>query len=76
MEDDRAYTVQKLIREHLKSPLLRHIRDGYAVQKLASDIVRRLDRRGGIWEKWEAQREPLLKAAARLGSRPKICATS
>ena len=64
MEDDRVYTVQKLIHEHLKSPSLRHIRDGYAVQKLAGDIVRRLDRRGGLWEKWEGQREPLLKAAA------------
>lgn len=64
MEDDRVYTVQKLIQEHLKSPSLRHIRDGYAVQKLAADIVRRLDHRGRLWEKWEGQREPLLKAAA------------
>ncbi len=64
MEDDRVYNVQKLIQEHLKSPSLRHIRDGYAVQKLAADIVRRLDRRGRLWEKWEGQREPLLKAAA------------
>ncbi len=64
MEDDRVYIVQSLIAEHLKSPSLRHIRDGYAVQKLATQIVRRLDRRGGLWEKWEGQREPLLKAAA------------
>lgn len=64
MEDDRVYVVQRLIQEHLKSPSLRHIRDGYAVQKLASHIVRRLDRTGGLWEKWEGQREPLLKAAA------------
>ena len=64
MEDDRIYLVQGLLEEHLKSPSLRHIRDGYAVRKLCAQIVRRLDRRGGLWEKWEGQREPLLKAAA------------
>jgi hypothetical protein len=64
MEDDRLYLVQGLIEEHLKSPSLRHIRDGYAIRKLSAQIVRRLDRRGGLWEKWEGEREPLLKAAA------------
>jgi hypothetical protein len=64
MEDDRIYLVQGLLEEHLKSPSLRHIRDGYAVRKLCTQIVRRLDRKGGLWEKWEGHREPLLKAAA------------
>lgn len=64
MDDDRAYVVQRLIHDHLKSPSLRHIRDGHAVHRLAHDIIRQLDRTGALWQKWEGQREVLLKAAA------------
>lgn len=64
MDDDRVYVVQSLIHDHLKSPSLRHIRDGHAVHNLAHGIIGRLDRRGALWQKWEGQREVLLKAAA------------
>ena len=63
-EDDRVNQVQRLILEHLKSPSLCHIRDAYAVNKLAHDIVRKLDRGNPLWQKWEGPRDALAKAAA------------
>ena len=62
--DDRASIVHALIGEYLKSPSLRHIRDPYAVRKLAEAIVTRLDRGSGLWQKWTGPREALVKAAA------------
>jgi hypothetical protein len=41
-EDDRVYDVKRLIVEHTKSPSLRHIRDPYALHKLAAEIVKKL----------------------------------
>lgn len=64
MEDDRTYGVATLIHEHLKSPSLRHIRDGYAVGKLAQRIVAQFDRDTALWKKWDGPREILLKAAS------------
>lgn len=61
--DDRIDTVRHLINEHNKSPSLRHIRDPYAISKLASDIVRSLDRGSSVWQKWEGVREQLARAA-------------
>jgi hypothetical protein len=52
-----------MINEHTKSPSLRHIRDPYAISKLASDIVRSLDRGSSVWQKWEGVREQLVRAA-------------
>lgn len=60
---DRIDTVRNLINEHNKSPSLRHIRDPYAVSKLASNIVRSLDRGSSAWQKWEGVREHLAHAA-------------
>jgi hypothetical protein len=64
MEDDRVEIVRRQIFAYLKSPSLKHIRDGWAVEKLARDIIRRLDRRSALWAKWEGERETLCKAAA------------
>lgn len=63
-ENDRVNQVQRLILEHLKSPSLRHIRDAYAVNELAHDIVRKLDRGNPLWQKWEGPCDALAKAAA------------
>ena len=63
-EDDRAYEVLRLILEHLRSPSLRHIRDAYAVNKLAHDIFKTMDRGIPLWQKWEGPRDVLAKAAA------------
>jgi hypothetical protein len=64
MDDDRVEVVRRQIFEHLKSPSLKHIRDGWAVDKLAREIIRQLDRRSALWAKWEGEREALCKAAA------------
>jgi hypothetical protein len=61
--DDRVDTIRHLINEHNKSPSLRHIRDPYVISKLASDIVRSIDRRSSVWQKWEGARENLARAA-------------
>lgn len=43
---------------------MKHIRDGWAVNKVACDIIRDLDGRSSVWPKWEGPREALLKAAS------------
>lgn len=62
--DERPTIVHRLIAEHLRSPSLRHIRDPYAVRKLAGEIVAKLDRGCGLWGKWDGPREALVRAAA------------
>src|ERR1700690_4344704 len=42
---------------------LRHIRDPHSLRRLAREIVRRMDRGNSIWNKWDGQREVLLKSA-------------
>ncbi len=62
-EDDRVWVVRQLVSDHVKSPSLKHIRDPYAVGRLAQEIVRRLDRDNSLWRKWNGPRETLLKSA-------------
>ena len=62
-EDERVWAVKELLFAYVRSPSLRHIRDPYSVTRLAADIVKRLDRGGSFWKKWDAQRELLLKSA-------------
>jgi hypothetical protein len=62
-EDERVSIVHRLLREHLQSPSLRHIKDPYIVSTLAHTIVRKLDRGNSSWLKWTAPREQLVKAA-------------
>lgn len=61
MEDDRKYTVQRLLTDYVRSPSLRHIRDPYSLRKLAAKIVKTIDRCNSIWGKWDGQRELLLR---------------
>ncbi len=62
-EDERIWAVKQLLFEHVKSPSLRHIRDPHAVSTLARNIVSRIDRANAIWQKWEGQRERVIKSA-------------
>src|SRR5438270_234766 len=62
-EDDRIGIVKDLLFAHVKSPSVKHIRDPYAISRLATEIVRRVDRGNSIWRKWTEQRELLLKCS-------------
>ncbi|MCS4091857.1 hypothetical protein [Rhizobium sp. BK176] len=63
MEDDRARTVKHILDDYMQSPSLRHLRDPNSLLKVAEAIVKRLDRENGIWQKWEGEREALLRSA-------------
>src|SRR5476649_979420 len=62
-DDARIGMVCGLLVEHTKSPSLKHIRDPYALNKLAHQIIRRLDGGNPLWKKWTGGREELLSAA-------------
>ncbi|MEY9583329.1 hypothetical protein [Sinorhizobium fredii] len=63
IDDDRVWAVQAILSDYVKSPSLRHLRDPHSLMKVAKDIVKRLDRGNGLWQKWEGEREALLKSA-------------
>jgi hypothetical protein len=63
-DDERLCRVRDLLAEYVRSPSLRHIRDGYGLQRLASDILKAVERANPIWTKWSAPREWLARAAA------------
>jgi hypothetical protein len=62
-EDERIWAVKELLFEYVKSPSLRHIRDPHSVNRLAQEIVKRIDHGNSIWRKWDGPRETLLKSA-------------
>lgn len=62
--EDQAGIVRRLLSEYVRSPSLRHIRDSYALARLASEIVGKLNRGSSAWLKWSASREEVVKAAA------------
>ncbi|WP_349434290.1 hypothetical protein [Pararhizobium sp. A13] len=61
--DDRIWAVKGILDDYVKSPSLRHLRDPHSLINVAKVIVKRLDRQSGIWQKWEGERETLLKSA-------------
>ncbi|RYE64722.1 MAG: hypothetical protein EOO83_00440 [Oxalobacteraceae bacterium] len=63
LDDDRVQIVKRCLFEHVRSPSLRHIKDPYAVLKLAQEIVRKLDRGNSMWTKWNGPREQLAQSA-------------
>jgi hypothetical protein len=63
MVDDRVGMVRGILADYMKSPSLRHLRDPHSLIDVAKVIVRRLDRQRGIWQKWEGERDKLLKSA-------------
>lgn len=62
-DDGRIRAVQAILSEYVRSPSLRHLRDPHSLLQVARDIVKCLDREHGIWQKWTAEREALLKSA-------------
>jgi hypothetical protein len=62
-EDVRISVVRDLIAEHTRSPSIKHIRDPYALTKLAQKVIRRLDGANAIWRKWNGSRETVLRSA-------------
>lgn len=63
-EDDRKESMRRLIREHVSSPSLRHIRDGRSIDRLVSDILKVFERHNPMWLKWSEARETLARPAA------------
>ncbi len=61
--DHRASAVQRLVREHVRSPSLRHIRDPHALEKLCVAIVQAVDQSGSVWQKWDGKRDEVLQPA-------------
>lgn len=61
--DDRIWAVKGILDDFMKSPSLRHLRDPHSLMNVAKVIVKRLDRQSGLWQKWEGEREALLKSA-------------
>jgi hypothetical protein len=62
--DERANAVRHLIHDHVRSPSLKHIRDAYAVGRLAQRIVDTIDRQPSVWTKWDGLRESVIRKAA------------
>lgn len=62
-EDERVWAVKELLFGYVKTPALRHIRDPNSVSILARNIVARIDQANAIWQKWDGQRELLIKSA-------------
>jgi hypothetical protein len=64
MDENRIYSVMRLISDYAQWPSLRHIRDPYSLRKLARDIARHMGQANSIWKKWNGQREVLATSAA------------
>jgi len=63
LEQHRVSTVRNLLSEFVRSPSLTHLRSHHVLDKLASEIVRRLDAASPLWGKWGGAREDLARAA-------------
>jgi len=63
LEQHRVSTVRNLLSEFVRSPSLAHLRSPHVLDKLASEIVRRLDLASPLWGKWGGAREDLIRAA-------------
>lgn len=63
LENDRILHVRDLLKEHVSSPSLAHIRDPHALLAIARRIVDSLHRGKRIWQKWEGDREVFVRSA-------------
>lgn len=63
-EDERLWKIRQHLYSFTRSPSLKHVRDPYFLNKLATDILKAVDRNTGPWVKWEGTREVVLKSAA------------
>jgi hypothetical protein len=63
IDNGRVRWVRELLTEYVKSPSLRHLRDDHSLNRLASEIIRKLDRTNPVWRKWNEPREAVLLSA-------------
>jgi hypothetical protein len=63
ISDDRVSAVQGILSDYVRSPSLRHLRDPHSLHRVAREIVKCLDRQTKVWQKWEGEREALLKSS-------------
>jgi len=61
-DDERVEAVKGLLSDYVRSPSLRHIRDMHSLDRLAKEIVRRVDRGNSIWRKWIGERDAFLRS--------------
>ena len=63
-DDERIWTVVRVIDEYVRSPSLRHIRHPDQLRKVAAEIVKHLDRGANpMWSKWDSNRDAVAHAA-------------
>jgi hypothetical protein len=63
-DEDLLQSVRSLLFEYVKSPALSHIRDPYAINKLAQRIMAAVTGVNPVWRKWGSDREAVLRSAA------------
>ncbi|MCW3476269.1 hypothetical protein [Limobrevibacterium gyesilva] len=63
-DDQRLHAVFTLLREHVASPSLRHIRDPGQLSKVATKILKTLDGARDPWRKWPSARDTLIRKAS------------
>lgn len=63
LEQHRIATVREMLSDFVRSPSLKHLRSVHVLDKLASEIVRRLDLPPQLWSKWGGSREDLIRMA-------------
>lgn len=59
----RISVIRSLVGDYVRSPSLSHIRSIHALDRLASEILRRLDVGSPLWVKWNDQRDELARAS-------------
>jgi hypothetical protein len=64
LDETQKARVRELIRAHVASPSLRHVRDGAMVERLVDAIGKALERHDPVWQKWSEPRETLARPAA------------
>ena len=63
LHQHRISVIRSLLGDYVRSPSLAHLRSMHALDKLASEIVRRLDAALPLWTKWSDVREELARAS-------------
>jgi len=68
LEQHRIATVREMLSDFVRSPSLKHLRSVHVLDKLASEIVRRLDLPPQLWSKWGGNRPPRAQCSFAGGS--------
>ncbi|MBW0159638.1 hypothetical protein [Sedimentimonas flavescens] len=59
----RAEIVFRHLRDYVRSPSLRHMRDPHSLGKLSAEIVAELDNDSAVWRKWDGPRKDVIVEA-------------